>query len=390
MTRAAAIIGLGLATPPLASTRAHSAHFAVHTPGLTGDAARLAETINARSGIDRRGSVLLSAAPHHPHAVDQSFYPPAANPDDRGPGTAARQAAFATHAPALAAAATRRALDDARAQLASFDPAAITHLIVVSCTGFLAPGLDVLLAGELGLSSSVQRLSIGFMGCHGALVGLRTARDLALAAPLHAPAHVLLVCVELCSLHFQYSTRPDHIVANALFADGAAAAVISAAPLDFAPSSHARSHAPRTLRATATTIIPDTLDIMSWTIGDHGFAMNLGESLPQHIRTHLGPWVRAFLTDSGVTYHALADDLRWAIHPGGPRVLSAVGEALDLSTAALAPSRATLRDFGNMSSPTVLFTLAELWNTAPTDPRPIIALAFGPGLTAEATLLTPS
>lgn len=385
MTCAPAIIGLGLAHPPIASTRDHAAAFSVETPALTGEAARLALAVHARSGIDRRPSVLLRHAPDQPHGVQQSFYPPAAHADDRGPTTASRQHAFAAHAPPLAAAAARAAIDDARRSRASFTPADITHVIVVSCTGFLAPGLDVLLARELGLNPAVQRLGIGFMGCHGALVGLRTARDLALASPPSAPAHVLLVCVELCSLHFQYSTRPDHIVANALFADGAAAAIISAAPPDLP------SIIPRTLRAAAATIIPDTLDVMGWTIGDHGFAMTLGESVPQHIRARLGPWVRGVLADAGGRTDALADDFHWAIHPGGPRVLSAVGEALDLSAAALAPSRATLRDFGNMSSPTVLFTLAQVWSSiadTTTPPRPIVALAFGPGLTAEAALLT--
>jgi predicted naringenin-chalcone synthase len=379
------IIGIGCATPPGVSGQSQSARFAIETAGLQGDSARFAEVISARSGIASRASVLLKSAGEG-DACAQSFFRPAVDSADKGPTTAERMSAYAAFAPQLAQAAAKQALAEAQPYLDDESAGSITHLVVVSCTGFSAPGLDVQLVRMLGLPATVERLTIGFMGCHGGLIGLRTARALAMAAPPQSPTNVLLVCVELCSLHFQYSARHDQIVANALFGDGAGAVVVS----NSAGARHLQSQREHlAIHAAASTVLAHSEDAMTWTIGDHGFAMTLGESVPELIRSQLGPWLRGWLDSCGLKLEPGGDQLRWAIHPGGPRVLTAVGEALGLSAQALACSRAVLHDHGNMSSPTVLFTIQRLLATQNNaeSQTPIVVIGFGPGLTAEATIL---
>jgi predicted naringenin-chalcone synthase len=275
-------------------------------------------------------------------------------------------AAFARHAPPLALAAVRAALADA-AMAAS----RITHLITVSCTGFQAPGVDLELISQLGLDAGVQRTHVGFMGCHGALNGLRVAQAFVEA---DAEAVVLLCCVELCSLHLYYGWDPEKVVANALFADGAAALLATARPAHPEPGLH--------LLATGSTVIPDTADLMHWQIGDQGFEMGLSPRVPEAVAGQLRPWLERWLQPRG---HRLADIASWAMHPGGPRILQVCGAALGLDPHQLAVSQAVLQEHGNMSSATVLFILDRLRRTAA--PGPCLALAFGPGLCAEVALL---
>jgi predicted naringenin-chalcone synthase len=270
----------------------------------------------------------------------------------------------------LALEAARAALDDAQ-----FDAERITHLITVTCTGFSAPGFDLAWVDELPLRRTVQRTQVGFMGCHGALNALRVARAICHADP---EAAVLLCAAELCSLHFQYSSHPQAIVSNALFGDGAAAAVISSAPGTATASTDGWR-----LAASGSLVVPNTSDFMSWRIGDHGYEMRLSPRVPEAITQRLGPWLDSWLSEHGLKR---SDVGSWAIHPGGPRILQACGAALALSPAALEPSTTVLSTLGNMSSPTVLFILRELRRRAAQ--LPAVMLAFGPGLTIEAALVT--
>jgi len=206
------------------------------------------------------------------------------------------------------------------------------------------------------------------MGCHGALNGLRVANAFAAANP---GARVLVTAVELCSLHYYYGNAADKLIANAIFADGAAAVAGCAAPR---PSGWA-------LRASGSCLIPESAADMAWTVGDHGFAMTLSRKVPGLIAAHLRPWLEGWLRDNGLS---LSDVRSWAVHPGGPKILVAVEEALNLPPAALAASRGVFADRGNMSSPTVLFVLDRLRKAGA--PGPCVALGFGPGLVAEAAL----
>jgi predicted naringenin-chalcone synthase len=302
-----------------------------------------------------------------------SVFLPTGKPDDRGPTTGERMRHFAQAAPPLALRASREALE--RSRISAVE---ITHLVTVSCTGFLAPGLDVALIRGLGLAATVQRTQVGYMGCHGALNGLRVAGALAQSEPR---ARVLLCAVELCSIHYHYGWDPQKMIANAIFGDGAAALVGQASCLPGYPAGGIPAP-PWTAAASGSCLIPNSTDAMTWSIGDHGFEMTLSKRVPGLIMEHLRPWLEGWLGGHGL---ALADVTSWAIHPGGPRILAAVEEALRLPEAATAAARAVFAEFGNMSSPTVLFILDRLRREDA--PRPCVALGFGPGLMAEALLL---
>lgn len=271
---------------------------------------------------------------------------------------------YAEHALPLALRAARRAL-----QQAATPPQAITHLITVSCTGFAAPGVDAGLIRQVPLRATVQRTHIGFMGCHGAINGLRVAQAFAQSVPA---AHVLMCAVELCSLHFHYGTDPQKLVANALFADGAAACVSAAESANGAWR----------VAATGSCLFPNSESAMTWGIGDAGFDMQVSPRVPGYIARALKPWLTEWLERHDLTLECIRS---WAIHPGGPRILTAVEECLGLHPDALAVSRKVLAEYGNMSSPTVLFILDRL--RSQDAQRPCVLLAFGPGLVAEAALV---
>ena len=318
-------------------------------------------------GVEARGSVLFDADdPANQRCHD--FYRDRVNDQDHGPTTGARMELYARYAPGLAESAARAALADA--ELA---PDQVTHLLPVTCTGFFSPGLDVELIRRLGLAPTVHRVQVGFMGCHGAFNAMATARDILAGDPR---AVVLICCVELCSLHLAYGFDPQKIVANALFADGAAAVIIGSAERSVG------GHACPTILASSTMLIPGSLDAMTWRIGDHGFAMTLSPKIPELVAQHVPQWLDTWLAGRSMN---LADIELFAIHPGGPKVLSAVAAALDRPDEITAPAREVLRAHGNMSSATILFVLQNL--LASGAQGPCLALGFGPGLTAEGLLL---
>lgn len=253
---------------------------------------------------------------------------------------------------------------------AGVDAAEVDLLTVVSCTGYTSPGLDVLVARDLGMPASLERVQLGHMGCYAALPGLAVVADAAVA---RARTGVLL-CVELSSLHVQPSCDDiGQVVAHALFSDAAAAvAVRPGGPgleiLDVA----ARSD-------------PALAELLSWDITDHGFRVHLSPDIPSAIEVHVGPLVAELLAAHGLT---TGDVAAWAIHPGGPRVIDAVGEGLGLDDAALAPTRAVLAAHGNCSSPTVLLVLDHLLTDGVLDDGDhVVCVAFGAGLTLYAALL---
>jgi predicted naringenin-chalcone synthase len=278
--------------------------------------------------------------------------------------TATRMRLYEREALPLAQLAAERALAES-----AIRPGEITHLVTVSCTGFAAPGFDVGLIQRIGLPPTVERTHVGFMGCHGALNALRVARAYTEADPA---ARVLVCAVELCSLHFRFESDVKRQIGNALFADGAAAVVGKAST---------STPSPRVV-ANGACLLPECADAMSWTVGNHGFTMELSARVPELIGIHLRPWMEAWLRR-----HELRIDQvgAWAIHPGGPRILAAVERSLGVAEGTAKTSRDVLTNFGNMSSPTVLFILDRLRREAA--PRPWVALGFGPGLAAEAALV---
>jgi predicted naringenin-chalcone synthase len=251
----------------------------------------------------------------------------------------------------------------------------------VSCTGFFAPGPDQLLVDRLGLDPQVERFHLGFMGCHAAFPALRAARAFCAARP---DAVVLVACVELCSLHLQPPTDHDRILAASLFADGAAAAVVTAAP-------PRPGRAALRLDALHTELIGSGSEDMTWTIGDAGFEMVLSSYVPRLLGERIEKVVApVFDADPALAGRPFAEVPRWAVHPGGRSILDKVQQALALRDDQLVPSRDVLRRHGNMSSATVLFVLRDILTGAPSEEpdERVCALAFGPGLTVETALLT--
>ena len=366
------IRGLGTAVPPHQLNQAEAMALAERVSADNGSRAALVRRIQGRTQVRQRGSVLATGhADEQPSSERLPFY------GSRSPSTAARMAAFADHAAPLALAAVRRALADA-----AIEAQRVTHLITVSCTGFQAPGVDLALIHQLGLDAGVQRTHVGFMGCHGALNGLRVAQAFVEA---DAEAVVLLCAVELCSLHLYYGWDPEKVIANALFADGAAALVATAQPANPSPANPSPDPRPDPglcLQASGSTVIPHTAELMHWQIGNHGFEMGLSPRVPEAVAGQLRPWLERWLQPRGLQ---LADIASWAMHPGGPRILHTCAAALLLEPQQIATSQAVLQEHGNMSSATILFILDRLRRQAA--PGPCLALAFGPGLCAEVALL---
>jgi predicted naringenin-chalcone synthase len=237
--------------------------------------------------------------------------------------------------------------------------------------------MDIALVKRLGLIPTIPRLHVGFMGCHGVFNALQAASAMATA---HAHARILVCAVELSSLHLRYGWDPDSIVPHALFADGAAALVVGSLR---EPEGSSRSERPTPWRLTAfgSCLFPDSEHGMTWNIGDNGFEMTLSADVPDLIGRNLRSWFEGWLRRNDLQ---IKDVASWAIHPGGPRILTAVRDCLNLHDNDLADSQAVLADYGNMSSPTVLYILDRLHRRGA--PRPCVPLSFGPGLIAEAAI----
>lgn len=379
------IQGIGLAVPRHSINRQRSVGFAKSMLYNADRHARGLEALYRVSTVQKRGSVLLEqdAASDTQVLLEQSFYPQADSVQQRGPSTGQRNDRFAAEALPLGRQAAVAAMQQAGVQAER-----VTHLVVVTCTGFYAPGLDVGLIDELRLPAETQRVQVGFMGCHAAINALRVARGLIAA---ERGATVLIVCVELCSLHYQYGWETDRVVSNAIFADGAAAMVLGAAA---AGDSGDRGEgngdgggcgaaaAGPLLVATGSRLIDHSQQAMTWRIGDYGFEMTLSAEVPGIIKSQL----HDFLTD-WLARHALTVDGvgGWAVHPGGPRILRAVQDSLALSDDHLQTARAVLAEHGNMSSATMLFILRRF--AVQNRPRPWLMLGFGPGLVVEVALI---
>jgi predicted naringenin-chalcone synthase len=308
-----------------------------------------------RSGIDHRWSTLAPAPPGSNVGPERDgFYMPGAFPS-----TAARMRLFEREAPKLAVRALDRLALGRRA-------AEITHVLLVTCTGFMAPGVDLAVVRHLGLPSGVERTQVGFMGCAAALNALKLARHIVRSEP---DARVLILSVELCTLHLHDEPDLEQLLSFLIFGDGCAAAVVSRDPVGIA------------LDRFATAVAPQTEQLITWSIGDRGFDMVLSGRVPGAIRETLRACGRDLLGG-----RASDEVAHWAVHPGGRSVLDAVAASWSLPPAALAPSRAVLKSFGNMSSATVLFVLERILADGGAPDAPGCAVAFGPGVAAESMM----
>jgi alpha-pyrone synthase len=337
---------IATATPP------HDVHnvFVEYAAAMLQDrrARSLFRHMDQRSGIEHRYSYIQASGEMLPGSLDgQQLFRAGSFP-----ATAERMQFFESCAPRL----LRCALD--RLALDQEERSSIRHVIVTCCTGLFAPGLDFAAVEHLQLDPGTERTMIGFMGCYAAINGLKLARHIVRSEP---DASVLMINLELCSLHFQETQDLEKVLSFLIFGDGCAASLIRASDHGLALDS---------FRAIE---IPGTRDLIQWRIGDSGFNMELSGQIPSQLRQALRERANKFEPESV--------DL-WAVHPGGRTILDAVGDGLDLQAEKLAASRSILRRFGNMSSATVMFVLDEIMRTAQRGQNGC-AMSFGPGLTAE-------
>ena len=328
---------------------------------------RIIRVLYRQSGIAKRHSVIAN---FDGNGAD-SFFRTGPDALPRGPGTAARNDIFARESRSLSVALARKVLD----RCPGFGPGDVTHVVTASCTGFYNPGPDYYIVRDLGMPHATQRYHLGFMGCYAAFPALRMAAQFCEARP---EAVVLVMCLELCSLHLQMNGSEDSLLANSLFADGAGAAIVSAR--EPAPGRSAYR-----LGDFHSALVPSGEGDMAWRIGDHGFDIALSSYVPKIIGANIREFIEPSLAASGL---ALTDVETWAVHPGGRSIIDQVQTTLTLRPEQVRASREALRDYGNMSSASILFVLRNILDCPPRgDREKVCAMAFGPGLTVEMALL---
>lgn len=362
------IMSIGVANPPYRRPQHEIAELICAGFNLKAPQKKRLKTIYRASGIEYRHSVIADYAKV---PGEFEFFPnQEAHPF---PTTAQRMALYQASALPLALAAINNCFNE----LDSFNKKNITHLITISCTGMYAPGIDIELVQHLGLSSSTKRTAINFMGCYGAFNGLKVADAFCKSDP---SATVLMVCIELCSIHFQNDFSVEHVISNAIFADGAAAVLIQG---QATPNKHFK------IVSFHSELVPDSAGEMAWSIGNYGFDMILSSYVPKVIQYGIYEFTQKLF---GQLNWSATDIDYYAIHPGGLKILQACEESLNLSIEDNKYSYEVLREFGNMSSATVLFVLKKIWDNLDnkTGEKNIFSCAFGPGLTLEAMLIKSS
>jgi predicted naringenin-chalcone synthase len=359
------ITAVGTATPKNKFSQVELANFMANAMGLDYNDSRKLRTIFKASGIEYRYSVLED----YGREKDFSFYPNTEN-FEPFPSTKSRMEIFREHAVTL----STRAAENALADRPGLDKNTITHLIVVCCTGMYAPGLDIDLVKSLSLPTSIQRTSITFMGCYAAFNALKVANAFCKST---SDAKVLIVCTELCSLHFQKKATQDNLLSNAIFADGSAAVIMESvtdAKLRLKPE------------IFQSDLISEGENDMAWSVGDVGFEMKLSTYVPAIIKGGIGKLASSLLESLS---KKISEIQYFAIHPGGKKILEVIELELNVTKEQNAAAYHVLKNFGNMSSPTVLFVLAEIINKLSTkdNGQHILSFAFGPGLTLESMIL---
>lgn len=372
-TASVAIHGIATSVPETSHTQQFAVDLLQKLSVFSDKQRRFLRRLYQNTGIDKRHTVIDDYAKD---PSEHTFYPK----NDQllpEPGLEARNNVFIRESNRLSEKAARSLFSN----LPLFDRHNITDLITVTCTGFSAPGFDFHLVNALGLRRDIHRYHIAFMGCYAGFPAMRLARDICIANP---GAHVLIVAVELCSLHFQQKTDLDFIIANSLFADGAAAALVGPA----SDTEQAQSEggylgrgAQLLLDGFMSRIIPGSEQDMAWKIGENAFDMRLSAYVPRFIEQN----IRSIIDDLLRTADATFEDIDiWAIHPGGRAILDRTAAALDIPESSLINSYEVLREYGNMSSATIFFVLRRILENS--ESGTVFATAFGPGLTVESAL----
>lgn len=326
---------------------------------------RMIDSASIHSGIDSRYFVVQDA-----NAVsDEKFYS-----KDGGyirPDTEARMIQYEKWSKILTKEAVGKIFEKD-----SISPAEINRLITISCTGFFAPGLDYFLMNEFGIPVTAKRTNIGFMGCAASLIGFNSIFE-SLNAFDDMETNALMVSVELCSLHLQTDPSRDNILANMIFADGAGAAL-------FTSSKHQKDKVKLDLIFTESFLLKNSASFMGWKIGNYGFEMMLSSDLPKIIMEKAVPQLVNILQSHGIRPDEVSS---WALHPGGRAILDSLQNGLNLSDEKMEPSRTVLKNYGNMSSASILFVLKEIISLNQImENAYCCAVAFGPGLTMEVSV----
>lgn len=357
-----AITAIGNAVPLHRQSQLNIFNSMVTRLGLNRAEERILKRIYKEAGIEYRHSVLEDFG-----AGSQCILFPEAGDF---PNTQKRMKVYRDNALPLAIS----AVDDCFSSLNNFDVNTITHLITISCTGMSAPGLDIELVQHLKLSNSTQRTTINFMGCYGVFNGLKVARSICQG---DQKAKVLLVSVEMCTLHFQKATSLDNLISSTIFSDGAAAALIEGGP------SQDQS---LILRDFYCDLVPESQHEMTWGIGDQGFDIGLSSYVPHLIEAGIGAFVKRLLLRQSFEFAAID---YFAIHPGAKKILEACENALNIEPSSNRFSYEVLSNYGNMSSATILFVLKKIWESVDktSHNKNIFSCAFGPGLTLESMIL---
>jgi predicted naringenin-chalcone synthase len=352
------IVSVGTANPGKEISQEKISKFMINAHGLDQQESRKLNFIYKHSGIHSRHSALedFDQQDHQ----NFSFFPKS-QALDPFPGTKARMEVYRRVAPELAVAAIESCLAKSNVGISS-----ISHLIIVSCTGMYAPGLEIDLIHRLGMKDSTERYAIHFMGCYAAFNGLKMADRICDSDP---GANVLMVAVELCTLHFQKDYNEDNLLSNALFGDGAAAALVSSRPQGIK------------IRDYQSNLYQKGENDMAWGIGDFGFEMKLSKYIPGLLESGIQS-LKKVLEDR----FKISQIKNFAIHPGGIQILNKVEQAFGIQPEQNRHAHSVLKRYGNMSSATILFVLMALMDD-PDLKGHILAMGFGPGLTLETLLL---
>ncbi|MHB1922836.1 MAG: type III polyketide synthase [Chitinophagaceae bacterium] len=355
------IISIGTALPPYCHRQTEIFQFMAAAFQIPAEDFRKVKSLYDRSGIETRYSVVRD---YSRPSQEWEFYHPDMDPF---PLLEKRMEWFETCATPLSIRAIEQCIEG------KITKAEITHLITVTCTGLSAPGLDIRILQQMGLPENIPRTSVNFMGCYAALHALKMADAIARTSPR---ARVVIVCTELCTLHFQKDYSMDYIASSLLFADGSAAALVSSEDC-LLPGLH--------LKNFYSEVHLEGQSDMAWKVSGKGFLMTLSGYIPALVASGIGPLLKKTLQQMQLQQE---DITHWAIHPGGKKILDTVQQEIGLAPDALKYSREILRQFGNMSSPTILFVLRDLLNQLRLDEKNrIFVAAFGPGLTLETLIL---
>lgn len=360
------IISIGTAVPPFKHQQQDILQFMQKVYAMNETGNRKLKFLYHQSGINTRYSIIQD---YNKSINDWKFYPQSENLEPF-PSLELRMTWYNKHAAPLSVDAIRTCING------KMNASEITHLITVSCTGMSAPGLDLQIMDLMDLPKNIYRSSVNFMGCYAAIHAMKMADAI---CKTESNAKVVVVCTELCTLHFQKEPTADNIASGLLFSDGAAAILIT-------PDSQKNDG--WFINSFYSEVLVKGKKDMAWELSSNGFLMTLSGYVPDLIEEDFEPLVQKALQHAGKTKN---DIKHWCIHPGGKRIIDAIGKSLQLPSASLQHSYQVMSEYGNMSSPTILFVLQRIMQEYENgDAGQLLGAAFGPGLTMETFVLSPT